>query len=135
MNTLKIKSESKEIPLYSKNKQLVKLLDRRLLVQSHTFIHLIDLDKIAFLKAASNYTHIVMTDKSSVLSSKTLKSFENKLIDHNFLRVHSSFLVNFEKVRGIKRNGMYKLVLENEVEIPVSNSCRKELFSLVRNGG
>jgi two-component system LytT family response regulator len=132
LDSIKLNLEAKEIPLYPEDGGITRLLDQRLIVQTQSYIHLIDRDKIAYLQAEGNYTNIVLTDGSAVLSSRVLKSFEKQLRNKCFMRVHGSFLVNFEKIVGIKRNGVYTLVLENNMEIPVSNSRKEGLFQLLR---
>ena len=70
-----------------------------------------------------------MTDNKQILSAKTLKRYEKALIYKNFLRVHSSFLINLSKVTGIKRNGTFTIIIDDNIEIPVSRGYKESLFS------
>ena len=104
-------------------------IDKKLIVKFKNHIRFIDPDHILYIKASSNYSLIYDTEGNSVLSSKTLKHFEERLQDKGFLRVHSGTLINMSKVKGLKRNGMYMIILENDIKILVSRSYKEALFS------
>ena len=59
----------------------------------------IALDDIVACKADGSYTCFMLQDESMLLVSKHLKEYEILLSEHNFMRVHNSFLINLKKVR------------------------------------
>ena len=111
-----------------------EVFGKRLIVSGQDCIHFLRLEQIAYLRAESNYTRIVLNDQTEVLSTRTLKAYERMLTDQGFLRVHASYLVNLEKLTAIRRNGSYTVVLENGATVPVSQSCREGLLRLIRQG-
>ncbi len=113
----------------SRKATLNNFLKDKLVISTGNEIHFVAFEKILYIKASSNYSMIYDTEGNSVLSSKTLKYYEEQLLDKGFLRVHSSTLINMSKVKSIKRNGMYMIVLENDIKIPVSRSYKEALFS------
>lgn len=62
-------------------------------------IRFIDLDEIVSLQADSNYTIIHLKDMQKLVISKTLKDFEDLLDDHQFARIHKSYIVNLNYIR------------------------------------
>jgi len=84
---------------------------------------------ILYCKADDNYTEIYLKTNKKKVVSKTLKYFEDILIDGNFARVHKSYLVNVnEVVKYVKGKGG-SVMLSNGKEIMVSASKKSELLS------
>lgn len=84
---------------------------------------------ILYCKADDNYTEIHLNTNKKKIVSKTLKYFEDILIDGSFARVHKSYLVNVnEVVKYVKGKGG-SVVLSNGKEIMVSASKKSELLS------
>jgi len=83
------------------------------------------LKEIQFLKADSNYTTI-HTKNDKFVYATLLKHFEHKLGNHQFLRVHRSFIVNVDCVQGFEGN----LIIVNNTKIPVSKGNKEKVFNL-----
>lgn len=94
-------------------------------------IEIIDLDKIIFMKSDDNYTLIYMVENRKVMVSNTLKKYEILLQDI-FIRIHNSYLINpfFIKSYISKVN---KILLKNNVEIPVSRSKKSEIREYLKS--
>lgn len=89
----------------------------------------INTSDILYCKADDNYTEIHLNTNKKKVVSKTLKHFEDVLIDSSFARVHKSYLVNVnEVVKYVKGKGG-SVVLSNGKEIMVSASKKSELLS------
>lgn len=86
-------------------------------------------NEIVCLEGLNNYTKFYLRDKKSVLVSKTLKEYEEILTEHQFLRVHKSFLVNRTHIIRIDNEAM--LWLSNELSVPVSRRKKTELLQLL----
>ena len=94
-------------------------------VKSDKKIIKLDFDAIYHIMAYGNYIKI-FTDKM-ILVPQTLSDFLEKLPD-NFLRVHKSYAINFDRLKLIDGN---QLVLENDSRMPVGKSYRKALLDRV----
>lgn len=79
--------------------------------------NLINLNDVAYLKSAKNYTIFKLKDGKELISSKTLRIFEEELEQvANFVRPHRSYIVNFDYVDDLRfncRGG--ELFLDDEV--------------------
>lgn len=85
-------------------------------------------DDLLFIEASDNYVSIyyVSNNKmSKYMVRNTLKNLEERLKVYGFIRCHRSFLVNFNKVKLLKRekDGLFlELNIENQHTLPVSKT-------------
>jgi two-component system, LytTR family, response regulator len=90
------------------------------------------LNLILYCSAEGSYTRIMLSDKRSLLVSKTLGDIEEMLPPEIFTRIHHSHIVNLHQVAHyIRTDGGY-LVMNNNEKLMVSKA-RKE-FLLERLG-
>ncbi|MEO9870543.1 LytR/AlgR family response regulator transcription factor [Ekhidna sp.] len=80
--------------------------------------------EILFAEAMDNYTVIHTKSKKHTISH-TLKSVEEKLLKYGFLRIHRSYLINFDKIDSISEN----LVYIKGHHLSVGKSFRKNLIA------
>jgi DNA-binding LytR/AlgR family response regulator len=84
---------------------------------------------IRFVEGLDNYLKIHrLTDKPVVVRS-TMKAMLGKLPMGQFVRVHRSYIVAFDKIRGVRN----KTVLMGDVEIPIGSSYETGFFSRFGN--
>jgi DNA-binding LytR/AlgR family response regulator len=81
---------------------------------------------IIYAEAFDNYTK-VFTEKQHYIISHTLKQVEEKLSANSFVRVHRSYLVNFEKVTSINESN----ICLGLIKIPLAQSFRQELMERI----
>jgi two-component system LytT family response regulator len=87
---------------------------------------------IMLLEAEGAYTHVWLADGSKLLVSKRLLFFEQVLADReSFLRVHRTYMVNFNHVsRYSKAESL--LVMDNNMSIPVPKERKAEIEDALR---
>ena len=90
---------------------------------------------IIYLEAADNYVNIYYLNKQKIshyLLRNSLKNLEEYLSEYAFVRCHRSFIVNFEKVKLIRkeRDGL-KLEIDgpDELIIPVSKTYTETVMN------
>ncbi len=88
----------------------------------------IEVENILYCQADDNYTNIYLKDGKKLVS-KTLKYFEEILKPSGFARVHKSYLVNVNAIVEYRKGKGGSVVLNNNKEIMVSPSKKKELLS------
>ncbi|HNB80785.1 MAG TPA: LytTR family DNA-binding domain-containing protein [Chitinophagaceae bacterium] len=59
----------------------------------------VEVDEIVSLEADGNYTVIHKTDKQKLVVSKSLKEFDDLLDQHQFSRIHKSYIINIQYVK------------------------------------
>jgi len=74
-----------------------------------------------YCKANDNLTDFIFADGRKKTICKTLKHFEEVLSESGFFRIHKSYLLNMEHVKGYKRGkgGYAELSNGEELEIAV----------------
>ncbi len=96
-----------------------------LFVKSDKKIIKINFTDIQYIEAYGNYIKI-FTDKMT-LTPQTLSDFLGKL-PNDFLRVHKSYVINFNQLKLIDGN---QVVLQNEVKLPIGKSYRKAVLDRI----
>lgn len=82
----------------------------------------IDLESIYYLKSDNIYTIICCPDE--IMIRKGLSEFENELRKDIFVRVHRSYIINFQHVVSISCKG---IVLDNNMCIKIRRGYVKEI--------
>lgn len=104
---------------------------KKLAVPSLDGIDLFDTDDIIFCKAEGSYTTLFLKNKQSKLTSRSLKDFENFLVESGFCRVHNSFLINLKHVRRyVKGEGGYAILSEGH-HVDISRRKKEEFLKLL----
>ncbi|MEC7263359.1 MAG: LytTR family DNA-binding domain-containing protein [Bacteroidota bacterium] len=95
-------------------------------------IEFIALEDIIACKADGSYTSFVLKDNNTLLVSKHLKEYENLLGDHQFMRVHNSYLINLKEVKKyIKSDGGY-LIMSNDMQVNISPKKKDDLIDAMK---
>jgi two-component system LytT family response regulator len=80
---------------------------------------------IIMCKADGYCTNFHLTGNRKIVSSKNLKQYEDLLPEHNFIRVHHSFMVNLNHVCSFTKQG--EIVLTDEIKASLGDAY-KEAF-------
>lgn len=118
---LKILLNNISEPIKNKKKIVLKTMER---------IYSVDINDIIRFESDGGYTKVYLVDGKRIMVSRTMKEFDDLLLDVGFLRVHHSHLVNmnhlfcFEKVEG-------HVIMKDESIVPVSNRKKDQLLELL----
>lgn len=90
-------------------------------LSSVSSVSFVELDQILFLQADGSYTKIYLKDGRSIVTSKSLKHFENTLVENlEFFRCHKSFIVNINYITEyVKSDGGYLKINNHQVGLSV----------------
>lgn len=103
-----------------------KQRSNRVAIHCTEAVHYLYLNDIIRCQAESNYTRIILTNKT-LLIAKTLKKVEALLPSSIFFRSHRSHIVNLKHVKMIRHEKGGTIVTSDDHSIPVSRS-RKSCF-------
>ncbi len=92
--------------------------------------YFVQLSDIIYCEADENYTHIFMEGQVKHTASKPLKEFVDLFQEHNFFRIHKSYLVNLNKITFINKD--CSVIMNNRKELPVSFRKRTEFFNYLK---
>ncbi len=109
-------------------------LTERIAVPTMDGFTFVGLKEIVWCGAESNYTRIHLERGESILTSRTMKEFEELLEERGFFRIHHSRLINLAHLRRyVKGKGGYVVMSDGrELEVSVR---RKDLFVRHLEGG
>lgn len=86
---------------------------------------------IVRLESEANYTRVILNNGNRELVCRTLKDFENILLEFNFIRVHHSHLVNpFHIKRFVRSDGGYLLMSDN-ASVSISSRKKQEILKKI----
>lgn len=103
-----IKSDSGELPY--------------LLIKVDKDIKRFDINSIYYFKSFGNYTKLFLQNRE-ILCSEPLSKIEIKVSDHNFIRVHRSYIISKSKITNILSNAV---CLDN-YSVPLGNRYKLNL--------
>lgn len=121
----------KALPLARQKEQIEKARevwhqgDSTLVLSLSDSFQVIDLNELLFCESDKGYTTFHLSNGKNYIASKSLKEYEEKLTDINFVRPHQSFMVNLRFIDKYDKSGI--IYLKNGTKIPVS-SRKKEAF-------
>jgi len=83
---------------------------------------------IIYCEAESNYTNVVLSGGKKVLVSKVLKDIDEVLSGPDFYRVHSSFLINLNRIKKLVRGDGGYIIMDNDATVNISRSKRQDFM-------
>ena len=105
----------------------------KIAVPSGNTLLFLDTDKIIYIKGEGAYSEVFCSDGSKQLVSRNLKNFEDILCsDSRFLRIHKSYIVNFNFVTAFNKSDGGSIELENKAQIPVSPDKAQQILDQIQ---
>ncbi|HQD46011.1 MAG TPA: LytTR family DNA-binding domain-containing protein [Kaistella sp.] len=93
----------------------------KIAIPSGTDLLLLNISDIRYIKGEGPYSEVFMIDGSKHLVSRNLKNFEDVLLTNkNFLRIHRSYIVNFQEAISYSKSDNGWLNLKGDISIPIS---------------
>lgn len=88
----------------------------------------IDFESILYIEGLKDYVKIYLEDKSApVLSLMSMKSIEELLPAHHFMRIHRSYIVNLGKIEIVER-GKIKI---KDTYMPVADNYKERFQEFI----
>ena len=105
----------------------------KIAVPSGNTLLFLDTNKIMYIKGEGAYSEVFCSDGSKQLVSRNLKNFEDILCsDSRFLRIHKSYIVNFNFVVAFNKSDGGSIELENKAQIPVSPDKAQQILDQIQ---
>ena len=107
----------------------VNIKSKKIAIHQVEGIHFFDFDDIIRMESDGNYTKVFAVNNTYLISSKTLKVYEDLLTNEGFIRVHNSHLVNHNKIRSIVKYEY--LILSDGSQVPLSRRKKNDLKKIM----
>lgn len=104
---------------------------KKIAIATETGFEFLKFNSIIYLEAQSNYTKFYLTDNSSLITSKTLKHFEEILPKDLFFRTHKSYLVNMNFIKRFSKVDELLIELIPGQKLPVSIRKKDEFIATI----
>jgi len=87
----------------------------------------VDMLDIIIIEADQNYCTFIIENRPNLTISKNIKNYDG-LEEHEFMRVHRSFIINLRHVKEFVRHDGGYLIMSNGTRVDVSKSKKEELL-------
>ena len=130
-----IKKQENKYDLQSIVKNLLEFnnTDPRITISTDSTLEILRANNIIRLEADGSYTLFLMSDGRKILSSKSLKYYEELMEEYLFLRVHKSHIVNLSYVMRFLKSDGGSVELRNGDKVPISRRRRDAFMEIYKN--
>lgn len=91
----------------------------------------IKISNILYLEADNAYTHFYLKSGEKMISSKNIKEYEELLSDHNFFRIHKSYIVNKEEIKKYVRGEGGYVIMSDGKNLDVSRRRKDDFLKML----
>jgi len=88
----------------------------------------ITLADILFIEGLDNYLKIHLSKQQPVVVRMTMKALQDNLPENNFIRVHRSYIIPFNRIDAVRN----KIIFIAGEEIPIGKSYEDDFISLFK---
>ena len=106
------------------------LQKKQIILRTSNSIYRIDLDEIIYYEAKKNYTIFHITSGEPIITSRTIKDYDDMLQDLNFLRLHQTYTINLKYLRCYYKD-TNEVEMINGVRIPVAFRRKEDLMKIL----
>jgi len=108
-------------------------LPYKIAINSFDSIIYVNYSDIVRIEADGSYTSIILLNNKKILVSKTLKEFQELLLDRNIFRPHNSHLINLDHVATYHlKDGGYIEMRDGSI-VPLSRRKKEEFIEIMTN--
>lgn len=121
------KNPEEQIVSLKQQLQNPQKIPERIIIPTAEGYLIIPVQDISYCHANSNYTIFHLKHKTKVISSYTLGHYEDLLSEHNFFRIHRSYMINLAFIKMYRKADGGTVIMNDGQEIEVSRR-NKEAF-------
>ncbi len=115
---------------------IIKLSNQRengnLSIPTRNGFEFVKINQILYCQSENNYCHIHVSGEKPKLVSRTLKDIASKLPVDSFIRIHQSFLINIDFVKGYSREDGGQILLTDGTILPVSKTKKGNVLEILK---
>jgi len=132
----KEEKEQREANVYLLPDNLINLHQQttKIVVPIPKGMKIISISDITYLKASGVYSDMVLADGTVQVVSKGLKHFEQLLGPYGLVRVHDSYIVNFQHIDRYMRGRGGEVIMKDGTNIEVSRSRKENFVKMLKRG-
>jgi two-component system LytT family response regulator len=105
--------------------------DKKIVLKTADRFHFVQVADIIRCESDSSYTKFFLADNSTILISRTLKEFEEILVDYGFYRPFKSDLINLKHIKAFDKTDGGFIIMTDNSRVPISDRKKEEFFRLI----
>lgn len=113
-----------------KDKKSIIVNDHTIAIALGDGLKFMRLEDIISLHASGSYTEFHLTSSEKVLSSKSLKYYDNVLPDTYFFRTHHSYIINLSHIEQYHRSDGNIITMKGGIEVVLSRRKKKDFLAM-----
>lgn len=121
--------DSTLLKFFSNKKKTIPIsntdFNEQLSVATPNGFELIDISNVVRIRASGSYSTIFLSSEKKIVTTRSLKFFEERLNNYTFIRINRQDLVNFGQVKRLFKGRYPILELKNGEQLQVSDRKRK----------
>jgi two-component system LytT family response regulator len=125
-------SIAEQIRLLNHHLDHSKVTAGKIAIPSPEGMAFVSIQDIIYCHGHGNYTELLMLDGTKVISSRTLKLYEDILTEHTFFRAHKSYLINLAHIKSYLRGEGGTAVMINGHEIEIARRNKADFLNLFK---
>jgi two-component system LytT family response regulator len=125
-------SISQRVAQLAENMKENSFKNTRLAIPSNDGLVFVSVGEIIYCEASGNYTNIYLEENRKFLVSRTLKEYEELLVDQDFFRIHNSHLINLNSIKKYIRGDGGQVVMKNDKTLDVSKMKKKGFLDKIK---
>jgi two-component system, LytTR family, response regulator len=103
-------------------------LNNKIVLKTTNHTNYVEVGTILYCESKSQFTKVMLQDGKSYIVSNNIGEYEDMLVEYQFMRVHTSFVVYRKAVSAMVKNGTnFDLLLHNGEKIPISRRRKAEV--------
>lgn len=122
------KTFDKHMSVFMENLQKQKG-QKKIAISTSSSLLVMEIKDLIYLQADGPYTHIHSQYMPKITSSKNLKEYEELLDEHDFFRIHKSYLVNLAEIKQYAKSDGGYVIMSNGDKVYVSDKKKEELIT------
>ena len=91
-----------------------------------------EIEDIIYLESLGNKTKTVCCE-GEFLIKKCLSIVEEKLPDDKFFKIHKSFIINIDYLKGINLNSSKKVLLKDGIQLNIAHRKYKDFMQFIKS--
>lgn len=91
------------------------------------------IEEIIYFESLGKKTKTICCEGDEYIIKESLSIVEEKLPDNIFFKIHKSFIINIDCIKGINMDNNKKVLLNNGIQLNVAHRKYREFLEFVRS--
>lgn len=105
-----------------------KVEEKKIIIATEKETLFLNISDIIRCKAEGSYTLVFIASGDSILTSKTLKYFDDLLSSYTFFRTHQSHLINLKFIAKFNKGTNAYVIMSDNSEVPIAKRRKNDFL-------